>query len=1008
MVDQAQGSVAAKKLIVPTVQPVGPLKVLKPKGFGLLYGSAFRPVGRVPWRPLPKSKYIQSPFGVVSPSYQPAILHEAAYLKWFSKLARPRGITMSTRDYLLASEVLLTEFGPFVLGGLSTIDEVLPDIDWDKSPGWPYVNEGCSTKREAWDKFQEVITQRAHDMINGVYVECLFIATLKDELVVSGKQPRVFLPAPFHHQLACAMLFKKACDSLTASCHRHSSAIGMNVFGRGLERSLRRLSDLPYGFDADQSGCDTSCKDSEPERDFMKIGLPPVYHSGVDLLFNTAMCPSVIVGDSVLSLVLNPSGWYLTTVINTLMTHRTVALAYLDMFPDQGISEMRERLLQCNGGDDLAYSTSEPDFNIVALANSVAKRGMYLESDVLEPRNPMNLTFYSHNLYLRKLDSTNSYIYVACGRLSKILSAFSYLKIVKGEINWFRAASRAVGLMYNLWPYKVEYDIMYPYLYHMVHHFFLLSGGVLDSGWSGVFKSLPTDDIMMSIRSGAKREASFVFSSLPTLSSPVTGKSRVFQSALRSSLRSTTNTNTMSRKIDAVLDKLEKQSTLSPDGRAWLIASCDPFHDSDIRLAGYPDVATSATVVQLVKKQLQVTVPTTGNGSVTLGNNWDCSIALFPQLVNEEYGNLSTIDPDGNGSGASVNGVYFGGLCVNSGPQAERLWPDTTDANAAVTPQFIGAQEYCKGMVRIIGMGFEVVNTTADINKQGQVTAWRMPNLATETNTYWPSGLVAPAVQTTRVVIQRMPPSTIASASLLYGSRSWAAREGAYVVSRQSGVNNPFQFPSNTPIVYTMDDMASGNTDTWITSSGLAAGGVVNNGDADIYAPFDISGVHFTGLSYATTLTVNVRWLIERVPSPLEPDLVVLATPSASYDPLALELYTHCLRDMPPGVMLNENPLGEWFRSALSKVADYAPKIGSFLGNVIPGASTLGNVIGGAARVGSNLIPAPKREEKIALQDSASNMAPQKQSLSNNKPKQKKKKPSLPSTRLGRALKYRK
>jgi hypothetical protein len=143
--------------------------------------------------------------------------------------------------------------------------------------------------------------------------------------------------------------------------------------------------------------------------------------------------------------------------------------------------------------------------------------------------------------------------------------------------------------------------------------------------------------------------------------------------------------------------------------------------------------------------------------------------------------------------------------------------------------------------------------------------------------------------------------------------------------------------------------------------------------------PFDTSGVHFTGLSYTTTLTVNVRWLIERIPGPNEADLVVLATPSASYDSLALELYTRCVNDMPPGVMLSENPLGEWFRDALSKVSDWAPKVGNALGTFIPGASIIGNGVGMAAGAAKKMIKKTKngvevvkKAHRIPLQGSAS------------------------------------
>lgn len=433
---------------------------------------------------------------------------------------------------------------------------------------------------------------------------------------------------------------------------------------------------------------------------------------------------------------------------------------------------------------------------------------------------------------------------------------------------------------------------------------------------------------------------------------------------------------TMSRKIDNTLDALEKNSGLSRDGRAWLIAACDPFHDSDIALAGYPDVCNSATVVQLVKKQLSIAVPTTGNGTVTASSNWDCSIALFPTMVNYSYTNLWAMNNHGVGSGTAIAANSFGGLVCQAGPAGGQLWPNYVNSVTAVTSSSLDCDEYCKGMTRIIGMGFEVVNTTADIQKQGQVIAWRIPNLGTESSVFNALATTPAATLTPRVNVQRVPPANVAEAQLLYGSRSWAAREGAYVVSRQSSTSNPFQLPNYTPVVYSTTDNPSGGVgDNFITINGLG-NGMQTAYFSDILAPFDISGVHFTGLSYASTLTVNVRWLIERVPGPQESDLVVLATPSAMYDPLALELYTHCLHGMPPGVMLSENPLGEWFRAALSKVADFAPKIGSALGTVIPGAALVGNLVGGAARIGSNLIPSPKKEKLVVLPNSKSDLAP--------------------------------
>lgn len=946
----------------------------QPRGFALTYASAFVPVGSVPWRPLPKSKYVPSPYGFVSPTFKPSVMTNSAYLKWFSKLCRPRGRNLSNSEYFRSVEILNTEFGPFVTPGVSTLQEVLLDIDWSKSPGWDYVNRGCNTKREAWDQFSDEIADKVYRLLRGEHVDCLFIATLKDELLPEGKTARVFLPAPFHHQLACAMLFKKTCDSLNRTVHHHSSAVGMDPFGRGLERGLRRLSDLPYGYDADQSGCDTSCKDTEPERDFMKRGLPVEYHPAVDVLFNLAMCPHVIVGDSVLSLVLNPSGWYLTTAINTLRTHRMVASAYLDEFPNETINDMRLHLKQLNGGDDLAYSTDKVEFDICCLARRVAEHGMYLESDVLTPRNPMSLTFYSSNLLLRYIDLTKSYSYVAAGRLAKLLSAFSFLKTAGGKIDYYRNAARVVGLMHNLWPYKYEFDSLGPYLYHLVHHFFYLSGRVRSGDWDGLFRSMPCDTNMLLLLSGHKFEKGSVFSPSP-LSSSVPGQTRVFQSALKSFVVCIIMPRG-NRTIEKILDSLEQNSHLSRDGREWLTASADPFRDQDYALAGFPDAINCATVVQLIKKQIQVVVPTSGPGIVTANANWDCSIALIPDMTTTAsnndvgYGYLVSAQGLVSSGAAQTNPVPLGGLAISAGPQGNALWLSSANGGGSSVPatfQSLGIAEFCKGNCRIIGMAFEVVNTTAEINKQGQATVWRVPDQASFINLNQGYTTAPPVNATYPTYLRRSPPATIAAAQLLFGSRSWAASEGAYIVSRLNSAENPMSQPQFLNQAYSAGDLASGVANYVFLNQALGT----NGANASRPAPFDISGVTFSGLSYNTTLTVNVRWIVERMPTADEPDLVVLATPSATYDPLALELYTRCMIDQPPGVMLKENPLGEWFRSALGKVAEWAPKLGDAIGTIIPGAKLLGNVIGGGARVVSNLIPG----EKAVMPGSASTTA---------------------------------
>jgi len=427
----------------------------------------------------------------------------------------------------------------------------------------------------------------------------------------------------------------------------------------------------------------------------------------------------------------------------------------------------------------------------------------------------------------------------------------------------------------------------------------------------------------------------------------------------------------MSRRINQLLDSLERSSTLSEDGRAWLIAAVDPFHDADLKLAGYPSLATGGSIVQLVKQQLQLSVPLAGNGIVTAGQNWDCSIVMFPNLNNTQIQSSSAVNIFGALSpGVTTNGISQGGITVSAAPQGVQLWPTATfnSGSVSVTNSSLNVLPYIKGPSRVIAMGFEVVNTTAPLTKQGQVTCWRQPVDFTPSQY---SGTVAttPAVVSNITFLNtKYPPATLATAMLLDGSLSWDAAEGAYVVGRQNESSNPPKMPSFQRLAYVLGDLASGVNDTIHTSSFI-------NGTplelSDLYCPFDQSGAYFTGLSYTTTLTINYRVYIERFPSSLEPDLVVLATPTCILDELALEIYMHALTKMPPGCMLKENPLGEWFTKALTQVAEWAPKIGMGLAGVHPAAPMIGNLVGKlsnkvAKKVAkSKLIPLPDSRSKL-------------------------------------------
>jgi len=134
--------------------------------------------------------------------------------------------------------------------------------------------------------------------------------------------------------------------------------------------------------------------------------------------------------------------------------------------------------------------------------------------------------------------------------------------------------------------------------------------------------------------------------------------------------------------------------------------------------------------------------------------------------------------------------------------------------------------------------------------------------------------------------------------------------------------------------------------------------GLILSGSDIVYASqpscraidFDVHGCVLSGLSSQTTLQITTRYYFERIPSASDPNLLVLCKPSPSYDPLALEIYSHAVSSLPVAVKVDENPMGEWFEDVMNIVAAVIPMAGAALNAVVPGAGIVGSGIGAASK----------------------------------------------------------
>lgn len=180
------------------------------------------------------------------------------------------------------------------------------------------------------------------------------------------------------------------------------------------------------------------------------------------------------------------------------------------------------------------------------------------------------------------------------------------------------------------------------------------------------------------------------------------------------------------------LQTLVSEGLLTDSGKRWLTEVMDPFHDEKLVLTGYPDTNVAGSVVQVIRKSLQLSVP----GAVGAGN-WDCNICMFNsehtdvqpqtafgQATNSPWNNLAIWQTTSSGV---VPYPAEGIVAYSAVAGAQTFGSNSASTGNSQVVASTDATPYLAQNARVIAKGFEVVNTTADINKQGLVTCYRQP-----------------------------------------------------------------------------------------------------------------------------------------------------------------------------------------------------------------------------------------------------------------------------------------
>lgn len=376
----------------------------------------------------------------------------------------------------------------------------------------------------------------------------------------------------------------------------------------------------------------------------------------------------------------------------------------------------------------------------------------------------------------------------------------------------------------------------------------------------------------------------------------------------------------------------ELRTGLSRDGLDWLVLATDPFHDYRHEVAGYPDATGVGTLVRCYQETWDLVAPGAGN--------WDAHVFTLPMMNNAIFS-----------TGTVAEGTYTPTSTVNTrlgtvNAITVAAGGDLFNYAAIATAKYSGVNVSTDVDCRIIGLGIEVINTTAEMYKQGTVTAYQMPNRPETANCYYDDEKKIEAIEVRADVSStyvRAPPITSATAIKFPNALQWEAKEGAYMVVGLDSDNNGFHraIPSQMLICGAVGGSGCGSTIALVHTDHAKPYNIL---------PCNINtgGIMLTGLSNSTTLTVKYKLYVELAPGPLHAD-VTLATPSAALDYKALELYSQITQRMPVATMSKNNANGDWFKAILRTIRNVLDPVAQLVGKVVPG-------VGKAYTTGANWI----------------------------------------------------
>lgn len=386
---------------------------------------------------------------------------------------------------------------------------------------------------------------------------------------------------------------------------------------------------------------------------------------------------------------------------------------------------------------------------------------------------------------------------------------------------------------------------------------------------------------------------------------------------------------------------------VDPKAVTSVLNLCNPFQDQPINPVGWPDSKAVPSLIMVDTQEATIKQP----AGLAAGDTWDMHVGILPLAfqMSTAVSAGGTVLANGVFSAAPVASQVYGPYVVFTGATGANL--TFTPKQAAATAAFEGSYgTLAQGsQFRVVAQAIEVVNTSADLYRNGMAYAYRTSGESTP-GYYLPTASPATSAIGQVAVINR-PPSSYNGILNIKTTYEGDGRDGLYIINTPSKFVNPVKANFGATAVFSNQ---SGSLQEDVTYTQGA--GPLND--------WNVIGGFISGISQNSSFVVRFRTVIEIFPGVSENNgLIRLASAPVPYSPLIEEILTRVLAEMPAGCAYTENPFGEWFSKVVDAVADYAPQIGGALGTVLPGVGLAGKVLGLGARGLSGLVSQKQKDD---------------------------------------------